>query len=417
MYSKSVLTNGIRVVTEAIPYLKSVTFGVWVGTGSRNEYDAKHGISHFIEHLMFKGTTSRSAKDIAEEVDSIGGQLNAFTGKEYTCYYMKVLDTHLDLAMDVISDMLLYSKFDQEDLEREKGVVLEEYNMYEDSPDELVHDLYVEEIWRGNPLGHNILGTPDSIQGFTREAVLQYLEHFYTPDNIVIAATGNLTHDQVVAMAQRYFAQFKGSKAPVKTNVPRFSPTRSIRQKDTEQAHVCLGTIGVKHNADELYCVHILNNILGGSMSSRLFQAIREDRGLAYSVYSYQTSYRDAGLLTVYAGAKADNVKQVAQLIWQNMLDMREKGVTDAELYKAKEQLKGNLLLGLESSSSRMSRLGTLETTIGKYITLDEVVKRINEVSVDDLRKTAEKLFVPQVMSYTILGPVNAELTQEIIFE
>jgi predicted Zn-dependent peptidase len=405
MYEKSVLHNGVRVVTETMPHLRSVTLGAWVATGSRYEQSDNHGISHFIEHLLFKGTTTRSAKAIAEEVDSVGGQLNAFTGKEYTCYYMKSLDTHLDLAVELISDMLLNARFDDDDIAKEKGVVLEEYNMYEDSPDELVHDLYVQQVWQDHPLGQSILGSRQSIEQFNRQMILDYRQSHYTPDNLVIAAAGNLTHAQVVTLAERYFGNMTGAAGRQIAFAPRYSPIQSCRTKDTEQAHICLGAPGFKYDTDELYGLHILNNLLGGSMSSRLFQSIREDRGLAYSVYSYQSSYKDTGLVTIYAGTRPDNVNEVLDLIWHNMTDLRKNGVSETELHKAKEQLKGNLLLGLESSSSRMSRIGTLEMTVGKYVTLDQVIAKIDRVTAGDIASVANALFQPEMISCYILGP------------
>lgn len=405
MYAKSVLANGITVVTEQMPHLRSITLGIWVVTGSRNEQLLNHGISHFIEHLLFKGTTSRSAKAIAEEVDSVGGQLNAFTGKEYTCYYMKSLDTHLDLAIGLISDMLRNPRLDPEDIEKEKGVVLEEYNMYEDSPDELVHDLYIQQVWQEHPLGQSILGSRQSIENFNRDMVLDYRSTYYTADNLIIAAAGNLTHNQVVALVEQYFGSMTGIAEKTKLQGPVYSPIKTQRVRETEQSHICLGTPGVSHKSDDLYSLHILNNLFGGSMSSRLFQSIREDRGLAYSVYSYQSSYRDTGLLTVYAGVKPNNVSQVLELIWRNMSELRSNGVSEAELVKAKEQLKGNLLLGLESSSSRMSRIGTMEATVGKYVSLDEVIAKIDRVTTNDISEIASRLFQPEQVSCLILGP------------
>ncbi|EGO63212.1 M16 family metallopeptidase [Acetonema longum] len=415
MYHKSVLSNGIRVISEAMPHLKSVSFGVWVKTGSRNEQDHNHGVSHFIEHLMFKGTESRSAKDIAETVDAVGGQMNAYTGKEHTCYYMKVLDTHLDLAVEIISDMLRHSKFAPEDIDKERGVVLEEYNMYEDSPDELVHDIHYANVWADHSLGRNILGSVESIHRFSRDMICDYTRNFYVPERMVIAAAGNLQHEKLVQLAEKYFGQIKpGRQEKPQIVPPIFLPGKSVQSKDTEQAHICVGSIGVQQSADDLYAVHILNNILGGSMSSRLFQSIREERGLAYSVYSYQTNYSDAGLLTVYAGTRPDNTKQVVDLILQNLAQIKDTGVSAAELAKAREQLKGNLFLGLESSSSRMSRLGTTEVTISKYVTLDEVIEKINKVSLDDIKAVCGKLFTPQTMSCTILGPLDATFMEEI---
>ena len=405
MYERSVLANGIRVISEVMPHLRSITLGAWVATGSRDEEAKNHGISHFIEHLVFKGTANRSAKTIAEEVDSVGGQLNAFTGKEYTCYYMKSLDTHLDLAVDLISDMLLNARFDLDDIAKEKGVVLEEYNMYEDSPDELVHDLYVREIWQNHPLGQSILGSRQSIEHFDRSMILDYRQNHYLPGNLVIAAAGNLNHAHLVNLCERYLGQMSGAATGQATLTPRYQAVHSQRIKDTEQSHICLGVPGFQYDADELYSLYILNNLLGGSMSSRLFQSIREDRGLAYSVYSYQSSYRDTGLLTVYAGTRPDNVSEVMDLIWRNLKELRQSGVSGTELHKAKEQLKGNLLLGLESSSSRMSRIGTLEMTVGKYVTLDEVIAKIDRVTAADIRAVANRLFQPDLISWYLLGP------------
>ena len=410
MYRKSVLPNGVRVISEAIPYVKSVTLGIWVGTGSRSEGQHNHGISHFIEHMVFKGTNNRSAKDIAETVDEVGGQLNAFTGKEHTCYYIKVLDTHLELALDVLSDMLLSSKFDAEDINREREVVLEEVHMYEDTPDELVHDIHLNHIWAGHALGRNILGTIPAIEKFDKKLIHQYYQEFYTPDNIVIAAAGNLTHERLEALSERYFGKMKGNRKQAAANSPILIPAITIQPKAVEQVHLCLGTTSVSQSSPDIYAVHILNNILGGGISSRLFQSIREDKGLAYSIYSYQTNYSDAGLFTVYAGTRPSNAVQVTELIWQNISDLKSEGITIRELTKTKEQLKGSLLLGLESSSSRMSRIGKMEITLGKYITLDEVVRKIDEVSLEKLETIISGLFSPQTQCFTALGPVTEEV-------
>lgn len=408
MYKKSVLSNGIRVVSETIPYVKSVTMGIWIATGSRFEEESNHGISHFIEHLMFKGTNKRTAKDIAETVDAVGGQLNAFTAKECTCYYLKVLDSHAELAMDILSDMLLSSKFALEDIERESQVVLEEVHMYEDSPDELVHDIHLDAVWPVHPLGRNILGTTDSIESFNRDLVMKYYRDFYTPDNIVIAAAGNLPHEELVELAERYFSGHKGQRRLLNITSPSFTPARTVISKDTEQVHLCLGTLSVPQDNPQIYPVHILNNILGGGISSRLFQSIREERGLAYSIYSYQNNYKDAGLLTVYAGTRPGNMNQVLDLIMENLRDFKGKGITEQELIKSKEQIKGSLLLGLESSSSRMSRIGKMEVTLGKFIPLDEVVNKIDKVTLADVNQMIERLFVAEQLCFTALGPVES---------
>lgn len=408
MYKKSILPNGIRVVSETIPYVKSVTMGVWVGTGSRFEEEDNHGVSHFIEHLMFKGTTRRSAKDIAEMVDAVGGQLNAFTAKECTCYYLKVLDSHAELAMDILSDMLLKSKFAEEDIERERQVVLEEVHMYEDSPEELVHDLHLDTVWPIHPLGRNILGTTDSIERFNRKSVIKYYQDFYTPDNVVIAAAGNITHEQLVELAMRYFGELKGEKRKFSITTPNYTPTRTVINKDSEQVHMCLGTMSVPQDNPLLYPTYIFSNILGGGISSRLFQAIREERGLAYSIYSYQNSYKDAGLLTIYAGTRPGNVSQVLALVIEILREFKSRGITEQELVKAREQIKGSLLLGLESSSSRMSRIGKMEVTLEKFITLDEVVSKIDRVSLHDVNQLIEQMLVAEKLCFTALGPVDS---------
>jgi predicted Zn-dependent peptidase len=402
------MPNGIRVVTEAIPYVKSVTVGIWVGTGSRNEEDHNHGISHFIEHLMFKGTTSRSAKDIAETVDAVGGQLNAFTAKEYTCYYIKVLDNHLDLALDILSDMMLSSRYAPEDITREREVVLEEVNMYEDSPDELVHDFYLDNVWPGHPLGRNILGTTEAIARFDRGLVCEYYGNFYTPDNIVVAAAGNLTHERVEELVTRFFGKLSGRKRQLAALPPALTAARRVHVRDSEQVHFCLGTASVPQDSADIYVAHVLNNILGGGISSRLFQSIREERGLAYSIYSYLSNYSDCGLFTIYAGTRPANLDQVVELVLQDIERLKNGGLSAAELNKTKEQLKGNLLLGLESSSSRMSRLGKMEITMGRYTTLDEVVAKIEKVSLADLQKMMDDIFVADKLSFTALGPVKA---------
>lgn len=408
MYKKSVLPNGIRVISETIPYVKSVSMGVWLATGSRFEEEYNHGVSHFIEHLMFKGTARRSAKDIAEIVDAVGGQLNAFTAKECTCYYLKVLDSHADLAMDILSDMLLASKFAEEDIERERQVVLEEVHMYEDSPDELVHDIHLDTVWPVHPLGRNILGTTDSIERLNRDSVIKYYQDFYTPDNLVIAAAGNISHEGLVGLAARYFGDFRGRKRRLAITTPAFVPARTIINKDSEQVHICLGTLSVPQDTPQIYPVYIFNNILGGGISSKLFQTIREERGLAYSIYSYQNSYKDAGLLTIYAGTRPGNINQVLDLIMENLREFKSKGINEQELIKSKEQIKGSLLLGLESSSSRMSRIGKMEVTLEKFVTLDEVVSKIDQVTLAEVNQMIEQMLVVEKLCFTALGPVDS---------
>lgn len=410
MYHKSTLSNGIRIVSEHIPYVKSISIGIWVSTGSRTETRHNHGVSHFIEHMMFKGTNRRSSKDIAETVDAIGGQLNAFTAKEHTCYYIKALDTHLNTAIDILSDMLLESKFASEDIAKEQEVVLEEIHMYEDTPDELIHDIHLSQIWAEHSLGQNILGTVSSVKKLNREQIGEYYEKFYVPDNIVIAVAGNVTHEKIVETLTPHFEKIRRKKHPYVTDSPILKPVRSFHYKPTEQVHLCLSTTGVPYFSKDLYAMHIINSILGGGVSSRLFQSIREDKGLAYSVYSYQTNYSDTGLFTIYAGTRPDNAEQVLSLITQNIQELKNNGISSLELSKTKEQLKGNLLLALESSSSRMSRVGKLETTLGRYITLEEVVSKIDKVSIEHINHVLDTLFGDGNVGITILGPENKEI-------
>ena len=412
MYQKTILPNGIRIVSESLPYIKSVTIGLWIGTGSSSEEVHNQGISHFIEHLLFKGTTNRSARDIAEAVDAVGGQLNAFTAKEHTCYYVKVLDSHTELAIDILSDMLLESKFDSEDISREREVILEEVHMYEDTPDDLIHDLHVNSIWGGHPLGCSILGTTDTIQQIDRNIVKKYYNEFYTPDNLVIAAAGNIEHLRLVELVNKYFEKFSGSKKTVSLTTPVFHPVTTSKQKKIEQVHLCLGTESVPLGHPDLYAFHIVNTVLGGSVSSRLFQSVREERGLAYSIYTYQTNYHDAGLFSVYVGTRPHNLKQVIELVKLNIADLRTNGVSDTELSTAKEQLKGNLLLSLESSSSRMSRLGTLETIFGKYYPLDDIILKIDQVKLEDILRITKNMFTESTTSTTLMGPIDkADMT------
>ncbi len=414
MYCKSLLPNGIRVVSEAIPYVKSVTLGIWIGTGSRFEQKYNHGISHFIEHMVFKGTENRSAKDIAETVDGVGGQINAFTTKEHTCYYIKVLDTHLELALAILSDMLRSSTFTEEDIKREKEVVLEEICMYEDTPDELVHDLHHNNVWAGHALGHNIIGTTPSVENFNKNMILEYYQSFYTPDNIVIAGAGNLSHERLEALVEYYFGNMIGQKKFLNSTAPNLIPAQIIQSKNIEQVHICLGTASVSQTSPDIYTMHILNTIVGGGISSRLFQSIREEQGLAYSIYSYQTNYSDAGLFTIYAGTRPSNASQVIELIIDNINTLRNVGVNAVELAKTKEQLKGSLLLSLESSSSRMFRIGKMELTLGSFITLDEVVDKIDKVTLENLHNIIHTLLIPDRLAFTVLGPVNEEIYNAI---
>ena len=408
MYQKTTLVNGLRIVSESIPYMSSVSLGIFAGTGSRHETPAEQGVSHFIEHLMFKGTHRRSAKDIAEMVDDVGGQLNAATDRENTCYYIKVLPEHLSLGMDILSDMLLNSKFADVDVEKERQVVLEEISLYEDSPDELIHDLHMNSLWPGHALGRNILGTRETIAAMNRQAIIDYRMRHYVPDNLVIAAAGNLTHEQLVELSQLYWADVSGKSQTVVDLTPTFVAARLLQEQDIEQLHVCLGTPGVAHDSPQYYASHVLNTILGGGVSSRLFQSIREDRGLAYSVCSYPSSFRDTGLMTIYAGVSPENSREVIEITNAILSDIRLNGVRPDEIKRAKEQLKAGLMFSMESSASRMSRVGRAEISSREYLSPEKLAAKVDAVSLEQLFELAQPLYQPETTCMTALGPVEA---------
>lgn len=371
--------NGLRIVSEHIPHFRSVAVGVFVNTGSRDERPEENGITHFIEHLLFKGTKTRSAKDIAREFDRIGGDLNAYTSKEYTCYYAKVLDHHAPLAVDVLADMFFNSVMDPVEIDKERLVVKEEISMTEDMADDDVH----EQLWRvmypDNAIGAPILGTVETLDQFSRQQILDYMERHYTPSNTVISVAGQIDH-KLLGQIEALFGSFE-RKSPDNAHIlPNFVPGQSIKHKETEQAHICLGYPGLSLQDDRLFALAVLNNIIGGSMSSRLFQEIREDRGLAYSVYSYHSAYSDHGTLAIYGGTADHQVGEVEELIRTSLQRMREGDISELEISDSREQLKGNLLLGLEGTGSRMSRNGKYELLHGKHQSADDIIRLIDAV-------------------------------------
>lgn len=403
------LKNGVRIVTEKVPGVRSVAIGIWVGAGSRHENENNGGISHFIEHLMFKGTEKRTASDIAEALDSVGGQLNAFTTKEFTCYYAKTLDEHFDLSLDVLSDMFFNSAFATEAIEKERGVIEEEIKMYEDTPDELIHDLFVQTVWPHHPLGKPILGTIESLEGITKDDILQFMANNYIPEKTVIAVAGNIDHEKFQEKIAAYFEKMPENKKMSREIQPPDVLTTHITNlnRETGQVQLCLGTGGLSQVDERLYSVYILNNVLGGGLSSRLVQSIREERGLAYSVYSYHTAFCDTGLFTFYAGTSPNKYDEVVDLLIKEIKTIVQEGITDKELNKTKEQIKGNLFLGLESVSSRMTRLGRNELCLNRIITPEEVVKRVSAVSLENVKDIAQILFKEQSFSASTIGPLT----------
>jgi predicted Zn-dependent peptidase len=400
------LSNGLRIVVEEIPFVRSVSLGIWVGTGSRDEEPSNNGMSHFLEHMLFKGTDTRNAKQIAELFDGIGGQVNAFTSKEYTCFYAKVLDEHFELALSTLADMLFHSLFLEEEVNKERKVIIEEIKMYEDAPDELVHDLIGETVYPSHPLGYSILGTEQNLNSFTREDILQYIQNHYTPDNIVLAVAGNVRMSQVLPIATKLFAGASGTRKRFQMQPPKFARNVQVRNKATEQAHLILATECYAFHDPRVYPLILLNNVLGGSSSSRLFQEIREERGMAYSVYSYYTAYRDTGLFGIYAGTSPDQAQQVIDLCAKILNDIVENGITGDELMKAKEQVKGSLMLSLESTSARMSRLGKNELLLGRQVSLDETLEKINNVTLDHIKDVATDMF-DHTLALAAVGPFD----------
>ncbi|MCX8116368.1 MAG: insulinase family protein [Desulfobacterota bacterium] len=406
-YRKTVLGNGVRVITEEIPYLQSVSIGLWVTTGSRDEEPHENGISHFIEHLLFKGTERRTAQDIARAIDSVGGTLNAFTGREYTCYYAKVLDKNLPLAMDLLSDIFLHSLMDEKEIEKERMVILQEIKMVEDTPDDYVHDLFNRTCWGDHPLGFPICGTVERVQSFSRRQILDFFHTHYQPDRIILCAAGNLQHERVVDLAESTFGQISKTGQTRQREKPLSISTTHLLRRDLEQVHFCLGTHGLHYNHSLRFASYVLNTILGGGMSSRLFQEIRENRGLAYSVYSYLPTYIDTGLVVVYAGTDQQSFEEVYRLILEEFNRLKSEPFKNGELEIAKEQLKGNLLLSLESSDNLMTRLAKNEIYFESYQTIGSILKGIDEVDEEMVRGLADQFFDEKYFCLTVLGPME----------
>jgi predicted Zn-dependent peptidase len=399
------LANGVRVITEAMPHVRSVSVGIWIGSGSRRETQEQNGISHFIEHMLFKGTTRRSAEDIARSVDSIGGNLDAFTAKELVCFNTKVLDEHLSLAFDVLADLVLNPMFRSEDIEKEKGVILEEIKMEADSPDYLVHEIFSSNFWKDHPLGKPILGTPQTVKRFDHDIIRAFYSQVYAPANLLVTAAGNLTHEGLVALARQHLEALPpGGPAP-EEHVPATHARIALRNKKAlEQVHLCLGVPSYPLPHEERFACYVLNTLLGGGMSSRLFQNIRERQGLAYAVFSELNPYRDTGCLSIYAGTSLESARKVVESITNEFRDLKEQPVGEEELRRAKDHLKGSLMLSLESTASRMSNLARQEMYFGRFFTLDELVESIESVSAADVQRIAQTFFEPKQIALTVLG-------------
>lgn len=416
MYRKDTLSNGIRVVSETLPKSRSVSIGVWVKVGSRHEPPELGGTSHFIEHLFFKGTEKRSAKDIAIEMDSIGGEMNAFTSQETTTYYAKVVDEHMPVAIDLLSDILLGSKFDPEQMEKERKVILEEIKSVEDTPDDYIHELFTNTVWPDNSLGRPILGTRETIKGLKHEDIISYIESYYSPKEIVISVAGNFEHGRLIELLNKSFGKLSRSGNPKKEITPRFTQDVSVKKKQLEQVQLCIGCKGINYTNEDRFAVSALNTVLGNSMSSRLFQEVREQNGLAYSIYSYVTSYRDTGLITIYAGTDPSNALEVVRLVMKEIRKIKEEGITQAEETRVKNQIKGSLVLSLESSNSHMSRIARQEIYFGKYLSMDDIIKGVEKVNAEQVKRLANELFNRDNISLTVLGPLSkADVPDSVI--
>jgi predicted Zn-dependent peptidase len=413
MIVREVLDNGLRLITESMPHVRSVTIGVWLTRGSRHESDERSGIAHFVEHMLFKGTDTRSAEDIAQSIDSIGGQLDAFTAKEYASYYIKVLDEHLPLAVDLLADIVLRPAFAPEEIDREKKVILEEIKMVEDTPDDLVHELFTQYFWEGHPLGRPILGSKETVEALTQGALRQYFAGAYVGSNIIISAAGNIDHATVRELVETAFAAIGSRGEPLNGTPPRVVSQVITRTKELEQSHVCLGTPCYPQKHDDRYVSYILNTVLGGSMSSRLFQNVREKRGLAYSVFSGISAYRDAGNLTIYAGCANDAVEEVVDLCVAELRGMKQAPVTDAELRRSKDHLKGSLMLSLENTASRMSHLARQEIYFERHFGLDETLAGVEAVTAADVQRVANDLFSDGPLAATVVGAGRPDLHQQ----
>ena len=408
------LPNGVRVVSETVPYVQSASVGIYIGVGSRDEEDSLRGISHFIEHMMFKGTKTRNARQIADEIESRGGYLNAFTDKEMTSYQVRVLAEHTPLALDILTDMLRNSLHDEEEMKREKGVVLEEIKMYEDSPEDLVHEQFEQTIWPSHVLGKSIIGTAETVSGLTRTNLTDYIGTRYAPDRLVVAAAGNLEHEDLVKLTEKALGDMSGTAPARQLSKPIGSgESKQSSKRDVEQVHFCLGSTAYSKQEKERYSLSILNNVLGGNMSSRLFQEIREKRGLAYAISSYGRSYQDGGLFCVYGGTSPTTFEQVLELTRIEFEKVKREGLTDDELTKAKTQVRGALVLGLEGMMSRMNRYGDSLLSYGRIVPMEEVLREYEAVTHDSIAAVAAKVLDEASLTLTSIGPAEGSEAED----
>jgi predicted Zn-dependent peptidase len=405
---RHVFPNGLTVISEEMRHIRSISIGIWIKTGSRDEEPEINGLSHFIEHMVFKGTKNRSAEAIARQVDSIGGNLDAFTAKECVCFNIKVLDEHLPIALDVLSDLVLNPVFAVDDIVRERRVILEEIKMDEDSPEYLVHEIFTQNFWKDHPLGKPILGTKETVRKFEQPAVLELYQKCFTSGNFIISAAGNLNHSRFVELVSKHFEGMKPLKNGFHQSVPKIVPRITLRNKKSlEQVQICLGVPSHPIAHEKRFASYVLNTLLGGGMSSRLFQNIRERQGLAYSIYSDLSPYRDTGCLSVYAGTSRESAGKVVQSIISEFKKLKSEKLSDEEVRRSKDQLKGSLMLSLESSTARMSNLARQDMYFDKFYGMDELIAKIEAVTAEDLHEMANDFFRPESIAVTALGNLN----------
>jgi predicted Zn-dependent peptidase len=412
---RQVLPNGLTVITEQMPHIRSVAIGIWLKTGSRDEDPEWNGISHFIEHMVFKGTETRSAEEIARQVDSIGGNMDAFTAKECICFNIKVLDEHLPVALDVLTDLALNPTFDVSDITRERGVILEEIKMDQDNPDYLVHEIFTQSFWKDHALGLPILGTRETVKKFERAVVSRFYGHHFAPGNLIVSAAGNLEHKHFVELVAKHFERVKAAKNGLHSPQPKIFSRINLRDKKSlEQVQICIGVPSHPMAHESRYACYILNTLLGGGMSSRLFQNIRERQGLAYAIYSDLNPYRDTGSMCVYAGTSRESAIKVVKCVVEEFRRLKTTPVAEEELRRSKDQLKGSLMLSLESSTARMSNLARQEMYYDHFYSLDELIERIESVTAENVQQIADEFFRTEQIAVTILGNLNGlKLTRE----
>lgn len=405
MYKKHVLENGLTIIGEEIPYVKSISLGIWINAGSRIEDEEISGISHFIEHMLFKGTKNRTSKQIASEIDNLGGQINAFTSKECTCYYVKLLDSHIDIGIDILSDMILNSKFNEDDLDKERSVIIEELKMYEDSPEDLAYDLLTENIYKNDPLGMNIIGTEESLKKLNREKLLDYFNKYYVPNNSVIAISGNFNFNEIINKIEEKFKGWKKKSVNIDIKKAEFKSCFLTKNKDIEQVNLAMSLEAVPlENDEEVYALAVINTVFGGSISSRLFQKIREEKGLVYSIYSSQSLYRKCGELGIFASMSNEHLEEVYESIIEEIKIMKKDYLTEQEIKESKEQLKGSYILGLESTSSRMMSIGRSLLLNNKVESTDDILKSIDNVDRETVKKVIDKIFNLNKLGVCIVG-------------